>query len=80
MHSVLSWNVRVNSWADVQESILFEGVDVGRRARVRRAILDKGVRVPPGMELGYDPDADHARGLTVTESGIVVVGKEARLG
>jgi glucose-1-phosphate adenylyltransferase len=79
MHSVLSWNVRVNSWADVQDSILFEGVDVGRRARIRRAIIDKGVHVPPEMELGYDLEADRKRGLTVTDTGVVVVGKEARL-
>ncbi|MBW3541928.1 MAG: glucose-1-phosphate adenylyltransferase, partial [Planctomycetes bacterium] len=77
-HSIIGWNVRVNSWADVRDSILFEGVEIGRRARVRRAIIDKGVFIPPGMELGYDHAADRARGLTVTGSGIVVVGKEAR--
>ena len=73
--SVLSPNVRVNSWASVQDSILFEGVDIGRHARVRRAIIDKGVHVPEHAEVGYNHDVDRARGFTVTENGIVVIGK-----
>jgi glucose-1-phosphate adenylyltransferase len=48
---------------------------VGRHARIRRAIIDKGVRVPPGMEIGYDLELDRRRGLTVTENGIVVIAK-----
>jgi glucose-1-phosphate adenylyltransferase len=54
---------------------LFEGVDVGRHAQIRRAIIDKGVKVPPGMKLGHDLEMDRRRGLTVTENGIVVVAK-----
>ncbi len=71
--SVLSFDVRVNSWAKVEDSILFEGVDVGRHAKIRRAIIDKNVRIPEGMEIGYDADLDSERGFTVTENGIVVV-------
>jgi glucose-1-phosphate adenylyltransferase len=73
--SIISHNVRINSWADVQDSILFEGVEIGRNARIRRAIIDKRVRIPRGMEVGYDLGQDRARGFTVTESGIVVIGK-----
>lgn len=73
--SVLSHAVRVNSWAHVEDSILFEGVDVGRHARIRRAIIDKGVQIPEGVQIGYDLDEDRRRGFTVTESGIVVLGK-----
>ncbi|MFN0052816.1 MAG: glucose-1-phosphate adenylyltransferase [Planctomycetales bacterium] len=73
--SIVSPNVRVNSWATVDDSILFEGVEIGRSARIRRAIIDKGVRVPEGMEIGYDLDQDRARGCTVTDSGIVVIAK-----
>ena len=73
--SILSPDVRVNSWAQVDDSILFEGVNIGRHAKVRRAIIDKGVSVPEGMEIGYDLDANRAQGFTVTESGIVVIGK-----
>lgn len=73
--SILSPNVRVNSWATVEDSILFDSVDIGRHARVRRAIIDKGVRVPEQMEIGFDLEQDRARGFTITESGIVVIAK-----
>ena len=63
---VLSPQVRINSFAHVEESILIDGVDVGRHARVRRAIIDKGVHIPPGAEIGFDPEAD-ARRFTVSD-------------
>ena len=78
--SILSRNVRVNSWAHVQDSILFEGVNVGRHAKVRRAIIDKGVQIPENDRIGYDPEADRARGFTVSPSGVVVIGKVDLLG
>ncbi|HEX5446484.1 MAG TPA: glucose-1-phosphate adenylyltransferase [Pirellulales bacterium] len=74
-HSILGPNTRVNSYAQVEGSILFEGVDIGRHAKVRRAIIDKGVHIPPGVEVGYDHDHDRARGFTVSEGGIVVIAK-----
>ncbi len=70
---ILGSNVRVNSYAHVEGSILFDGVDVGRHARLRRAIIDKRVRIPAGISVGFDADEDRARGFTVTESGVVVV-------
>ncbi|QDU38838.1 Glucose-1-phosphate adenylyltransferase [Maioricimonas rarisocia] len=73
--SILSPRVRINSWATVEGSILFEGVDVGRHARIHRAIIDKGVEVPENMVIGEDPERDRARGLTVTESGVTVIAK-----
>ena len=73
--SILSPNVRVNSWADVRESILLSNVTIGRHARIRRAIIDKGVQIPEGMEVGFDLDADRRRGFTVTDSGLVVIAK-----
>jgi glucose-1-phosphate adenylyltransferase len=71
--TIMSPQVRVNSFAYVEESILLDGVDVGRYCRIRRAIIDKGVHVPPNTEIGYDPEAD-ARRFTVSD-GIVVVPK-----
>ena len=73
--SILSPNVRVNSYSLVEESILFDGVDVGRHCRIRRAIVDKDVKIPPNSTIGYDLDEDSRRGFMVTEQGIVVIGK-----
>lgn len=77
--SIISADVRVNSWAEVEDSILFDGVDVGRYAKVKRAIIDKGISIPEGMEIGYDLDADRARGFSISEAGIVVIGKQTGL-
>ncbi len=67
--------MRVNSFAHVEDSILLDGVDIGRHARVRRAIIDKGVHIPPGTEIGFDPEHDRARGFTVSEGGVIVIAK-----
>jgi glucose-1-phosphate adenylyltransferase len=72
--SVLSPRVKINSFSHVDECILMDGVDVGRHARLRRTIVDKGVRIPPNAVIGYDVELDRKR-FTVTESGIVVVPK-----
>ena len=77
--SVLGSNVRINSYASVEDSILFDGVEVGRRCNIRRAIIDKGVHIPPETKIGYDPAADAARGFTVTDSGIVVIARGEQL-
>jgi glucose-1-phosphate adenylyltransferase len=76
--SILSPRVMIHSYAEVEDSILLEGVDVGRYAKIRRAIIDKEVQIPQGMEIGYNLDED-ARRFTVTGSGIVVVPKGIRL-
>lgn len=73
--SILSRQVRVNSYSLVEDSILFENVDVGRHCKIRRAIIDKEVVIPPGTEIGYNLDLDRERGFTITESGIVVIAK-----
>jgi glucose-1-phosphate adenylyltransferase len=75
LRSIVSPKVRVNSWALVEDSILFEAVEIGRHARIRRAILDKGVQIPEHMQIGYDVDLDRSREFLVTDSGIVVITK-----
>jgi glucose-1-phosphate adenylyltransferase len=72
--SVLSPAVRIHSYASVERSVLFPGVDVGRKAVIRNAILDKNVRVAPGAQIGVDAEADRAR-FTISAGGTVVVGK-----
>jgi glucose-1-phosphate adenylyltransferase len=76
--SVLSPKVMVHSFAEVEDSILLEGVDVGRYAKIRKAIIEKEVQIPEGMKIGYDLDED-AKRFTVTGSGIVVVPKWIKL-
>ena len=73
--SVLSPGVVVHSRALVEDSVLLDGVDVGRDAVIRRAIIDKGVQVPRGARVGVNLDHDRARGFTLSDNGIVVIGK-----
>lgn len=70
--SILGRGVRVHTGATVEDSILFDNVDVGRHCKIRRAILDKNVRVAEGTSIGYDPEEDRKR-YYVTDSGIVIV-------
>jgi glucose-1-phosphate adenylyltransferase len=72
--SVLAPGAHVHSRALVEGSVLLHGVDVGRDAVVRRAVIDKNVRVPPGVRIGVDEAADRAA-FHVSAGGIVVIGK-----
>ncbi len=74
-HSVLSPGVQVHSYAQITDSVLLDFVQVGRNARIHRAIIDKNVIVPPDVSIGVDRQHDLDRGFLVTESGITVVGK-----
>ncbi len=77
--SILSPNVRIHSYAEVRDSILMGGVDIGRKARLNRVIVDKRVRIPQGYQIGYNLKED-AKKFTVTPSGIVVISKGTILG
>ena len=71
--SVLGRGVRVHTGALVEDSVIFDNCDIGRHAKVRRAILDKNVKLPENAQVGYDQEADEKRGWHVTESGITVI-------
>ncbi len=71
-NSILSRGVKVHAGALVEESVILDRCDIGRRAKVRRAILDKNVHVPPDATIGYDIEQDRKL-YHVTDSGIVVV-------
>jgi len=76
--SILGGNVRLNSFSSVTDSILMEGVEIGRNCRVRRAIIDKNVTLPPGTSVGYDSGEDRKR-FFVSPGGIVVIPRSPTL-
>ena len=77
-NSVVSSDVRVNSYTEVESSILFSHVSIGRYSRIRRAIIDRHIHIPEHTEIGYNLEEDRKK-YHVTESGIVVVVPEQRM-
>ncbi len=77
--SVISPGTRVNSWSSVRNSVVFDDVQVGRNATVNHAIIDKNVVIEEGAQIGVDHEHDRERGFIVTEGGVTVVPKGARV-
>jgi glucose-1-phosphate adenylyltransferase len=73
-NSILSYNVIVRSWSTVEESVIMAGVTVGRHSKIKKTIVDMNNIIPPGTQIGYNPEEDRKR-FTVTSRGIVVVPK-----
>ncbi|RLB62278.1 MAG: glucose-1-phosphate adenylyltransferase [Deltaproteobacteria bacterium] len=76
--SVLGNRCRVNSFSEIEECVLLENVTIGRHARIRRAIIDKDIEIPPGTEIGYDLEQDRQR-FFVSKGGVVVIPKRTKL-
>jgi glucose-1-phosphate adenylyltransferase len=74
-NSVMFRRSRVNSYADVERSVLLDDTTIGRHCVIRNAIIDKNVHVPEGTEIGVNLDDDRARGFSVTDAGVVAVPK-----
>ncbi len=72
--SIISPNVRVHSYSEIEDSMLMEGVEIGRNCKIRRTIIDKYVKIPPRTTIGYDPEDDKKK-FDVSPGGIVVVSK-----
>jgi glucose-1-phosphate adenylyltransferase len=72
--SVLGYNVMVRSWAEVDESVIMDHVEIGRGCRIKKAIIDKHNVIPPGTHIGIEPQEDRKR-FDVTPRGIAVVPK-----
>ena len=75
---VVSQDVRVNSYSQVDSTIIFSHVNIGRHCRIRRAIIDRHVHIPEGTVIGYDPVEDKKR-YFVTPSGLTIVTRDASL-
>ena len=71
--TLLFSNVHVHSFAHIEDSVVLPEVDIGRSARIKRAIIDRGCRIPEGMEIGIDHAQDKQRGFRISDGGIVLV-------
>jgi glucose-1-phosphate adenylyltransferase len=74
-HSLLFSNVHVHSFTEIEDSVIFPEVDIGRRCVIKKAIIDKGCIIPPDTSIGVDPEED-ARRFHVSEGGVVLVTPE----
>lgn len=72
-NSLLFSDVRVHSFAEIEQSVILPEVEVHRHAKIRKAIVDAKCIIPEGMEIGYDVEADKARGFRVTKKGVTLV-------
>jgi len=72
VHSIIASRVFLHSYSRIEDSVVMEGVEVGREVKIRRAIIDKHVTIPRGFRIGYNMEEDRKR-FTVTDTGIVVV-------
>lgn len=72
-NSVVGRHVYVHAHAELDNCIVFDYCDIGRKAKLRNCILEKNVRIPEGAVIGYDLDADRKAGYFVTDNGLVVV-------
>jgi glucose-1-phosphate adenylyltransferase len=77
--TVIGVHARVNSSATIQRSVILDNVTIGEGAVIRNAILDKNVVVPPGTLIGVDHDEDRRRGFTVSDGGVVAIGKGQKI-
>jgi glucose-1-phosphate adenylyltransferase len=73
--SLLFSRVHVHSYAEIEESVILPDVDIGRGAKLRRVVMDKHCRVPDGMLIGYDTEADR-KSFHVSEGGVTLVTPE----
>jgi glucose-1-phosphate adenylyltransferase len=74
-HSLLFSRVHIHSYAEIEHSVILPDVDIGRRVKLRRVVMDKHCRVPEGLTIGYDIEADRKR-FHVSENGVTLVTPE----
>lgn len=72
--SLISPNVKINSYSEIKDSIIMNNCNIGRHTKIKNAIIDKNVVIPPNYEIGYNLEEDKKK-FTVTESGLVIIAK-----
>jgi glucose-1-phosphate adenylyltransferase len=74
-HSLLASNVHVHSYCEIEDSVIFPDVEIGRHCKINKAVIDKGCRIPPGTHIGIDPHED-SKNYHVSEGGVALVTPE----
>ena len=70
--SLLFTGVKMGSWSSVEEGVILPYCNIGRGARLKRVVLDSGVRIPEGLIVGEDPELDAQR-FRRTENGVCLI-------
>jgi glucose-1-phosphate adenylyltransferase len=73
--SLLFSDVRVNSYSEIEDSVILPKVDVGRYVTLKRCVIDKNCRIPEGLEVGVNLAEDRRR-FYVTDNGVTLVTPE----
>ncbi len=77
--SIIGARSKIRSYSQIEDSIIFDDVKIGRNVKIRRAIIDKNVQIPDGMRIGFDTEYDRSLGLTISDQGLTVIGKDEKL-
>jgi glucose-1-phosphate adenylyltransferase len=77
--SIIGARTKIRSYSQIEDSIIFDDVQIGRNVQIRRAIIDKNVKIPDNMQIGFEPSMDRSRGLTVSEQGLTIIAKDENL-
>jgi glucose-1-phosphate adenylyltransferase len=77
--SIIGARTKIRSYSQIEDSIIFDDVQIGRNVQIRRAIIDKNVKIPDNMQIGFEPSMDISRGLTVSEQGLTIIAKDENL-
>ncbi len=74
--SLLFSDVRIHSFSSIEETVILPESEIGRNCKIKRAIIDRGCKVPPGTEIGFDPEQDKANGFRITSKGVALVTRK----
>ena len=77
--SIIGARTKIRSYSQIEDSIIFDDVQIGRNVQIRRAIIDKNVNIPDNMQIGFDPALDRSRGMSISENGLTIIAKDENL-
>jgi glucose-1-phosphate adenylyltransferase len=74
-HSLLFSQVKIHSYSEISDSVIYPDVEIGRHCHIRNALIDRGCRIPEGTRIGFD-EADDRKRFHVSPKGIVLITPE----